>query len=490
MLFRSLYESQTFVSSDSPALSVESGANIGSASSTTAKAQKYQVVVTSAGTSPYTVGQTVPADKITTVNTSTKKLTIENANNMTANIVATIDYTLASGSPAKTKTLVSANSTVQTSGGESINTNGVIVYANATTSQTTIQANNVIKTPDTPQSLYVSDVIELVSVYDYSNTATSPTIANTGYTDVTSRYSLDNGQRDSFYDHASIKLKPGYPAPVGPLVVRYNRYSSSGAGLFSADSYPNYGTIPTYTSPTFGVEYKLRDSLDYRPVRKNATNALDGTTVTTTFDVDSSTTGPKIPSNGDNITLDFSYYLPRVDKVVLNKNKTFEVLKGSPSLTPVQPKDKDDAMNLYILTEPAYVANTGDITVEYINNRRYTMRDIGGIEKRVENLEYYTSLSLLEQDAVNKQDLTILDSTNLPRFKNGIVVDSFKGHSVADVTSSEYLAAIDPTNQELRPSFNVSSRMLTFDSANSTGFLQTGPFVTVAASNTVFVTQD
>lgn len=483
--YRRLYESQTFVSSDSPALAVGSGESITTASSTTAKQQSYQVVVTASGTSPYAVGSTVPADKITTVNTTTKKLTIVDANNMTANIIATIDFTLASGSPAKTKTLVPANATIQTSGGESINTNGVIVYANATTSQTTIQANNVVKTPGTEQSLYVSDVIELISVYDFNGAA----IANTGYTDVTSRYTLDDGQKNSYYDHSSIKLKSGYSAPNGPLVVRYNRFSSSGAGFFSVDSYPTYGSIPTFNSPTTGTEYKLRDCLDFRPVRKNATNALDSSTVTTTFDVDSSTTGPKVPENGSDIILDYSYYLPRVDTVVLNKNRTFDVITGTPSLTPVQPKNKDDAMNLYILTEPAYVANTSDISVQYINNRRYTMRDIGVIEKRVENLEYYTSLSLLEQDAVNKQDLTILDSTNLPRFKNGIIVDSFKGHSVADVTSIEYAGAIDPKNQELRPTFNISSRMLTFDAANSSNYLQTGPFVTVSASNTSFVNQ-
>jgi len=484
--YRRLYEAQTFVASDSPALSVESGANLSSASSTTAKSEKYQVIVTNAGTSPYAVGSTVPADKITTVNTTSRKLTVDSSGNLTANIVATIDYTLASGSPAKTKTLVSAAAAIQTSGGESINTNGVIVYANATTSQTTIQANNIVKIPGTAQSLYVSDVIELVSVYDYSNTA----VANTGYTDITSRYTLDNGQRDSFYDHASIKLKTGFAAPIGPIVVRYNRYSSTGAGFFSVDSYPTYGTIPKYTSPVAGTEYQLRDCLDYRPVRKNATNALDGTTVTTTFDVDSSTTGPKVPDNGGDITLDYAYYLPRIDKIVLNKNRTFDVIKGTPSLTPIQPANKDDSMNLFIITEPAYVANTGDISVQYINNRRYTMKDIGAIDKRVENLEYYTSLSLLEQDAVNKQDLTILDSTNLPRFKNGIVVDGFKGHSVADVTSPEYAAAIDPTDKELRPSFNVSSRMLTFDAANSSNYLQTGPFVTAAASNTAFVNQE
>ena len=483
--YRRLYASQSFSANDSPVLSVGSGESIPVANTTSAKQENYQVVVTSVGSSPYAVGQTIPVDKITTVNTTTRKLTVEDAGTMTANIIATIDFTLASGNPAKVKTLVPENANVQTSGGESINTNGVIVYANASTSQTTIQANNVVKTPGTIQSLYVSDVIELVSVYDFNGAA----VANTGYSDITSRYTLNDGQKDSYYDHSSIVLKPGFSSPIGPLVVRYKRYSSSGSGFFSVDSYPTYETIPTFASPTTGNEFELRDSLDFRPVRKNATNALDGTTVTTTFDVDPTTTGPKIPEYGSDIIFDYSYYLPRIDKVILNKNRTFDVIQGIPSLTPDEPKNKNDSMNLYILLEPAYIDTTEDISVRYINNRRYTMRDIGAIEKRVENLEYYTSLSLLEQDAVNKQDLTILDSTNLPRFKNGIIVDAFKGHSVADVSSVEYAASIDPQEQELRPSFNISSRMLTFDSSNSSGYLQTGPFVTVQANNITFVNQ-
>lgn len=479
--YKKLYTAQSFTSGVSPALSVGSGESIATASTDSAKLQNYEVIVTNAGTSGYAVGEVISVDKITDVDTGTRKITVSNGQNMTANIIATIDYTLASGSPAKTKTLVSANSTVQTTGGESINTNGVIVYASQ--GQTTIQANNVIKVPDTAQSLYVSDVIELVSVYDFNGSA----VANTGYTDITSRYTLDNGQRDSFYNHASIKLKPGYSAPNGPLVVRYNKYSSSGAGFFSVDSYPTYGTIPSYASPTTGNLYELRDCLDFRPVRSDATAAI-GTSVV--FDVDSSTTGPKVPENGSDIILDYNYYLPRIDKVVLNKNKTFSVIKGTSSKNPVQPRNKEDAMNLYILTEPAYVANTSDIDVQYVNNRRYTMRDIGNLDTRIGNLEYYTSLSLLEQDALNKQDLTILDTTNLPRFKNGIVVDGFKGHSVADVTSPEYKASIDPKQQELRPSFNVSSYGLTFDSANSASYLQGGPFVTVGATSTTYVEQD
>ena len=204
------------------------------------------------------------------------------------------------------------------------------------------------------------------------------------------------------------------------MVIRFNRFGSSGAGYFDVDSYNgyDYGSIPVYTSATTGNSYELSDCLDFRPVRATPTSAATANTVT--FDVDSTTTGPKIPENGSDVILDYQYYLPRIDKVVLNKDRTFEVIQGIPSLTPVEPKDKDGAMTLYTLREPAYLADIKNTKVEYKDNRRYTMRDIGAIDKRVENLEYYTSLSLLEQSAVNKQDLTILDSTNLPRFKNGI----------------------------------------------------------------------
>ena len=479
--YRRLYESQSFVSSISPALTVASGESIASATTSTAISQNYQVVVTSAGTSPYSVGEIIASDDITDVDVAQRKLTITNANNMVANIVATIDFTLASGSPAKTKSDVTANSTVQTSGGESVNSSGAIVYADQ--GQTTIEANNVIKTPETAQTLYVSDVYELVSVYDFNGSA----VANTGYTDVTSRYTLDNGQRDSFYDHASIRLKTGQVAPAGPLVVRYNKYSSTGAGFFTVDSYPDYDNIPNYTSPTSGQVYKLRDVLDFRPVRKDATAAI-GTSVE--FDVDSTTTGPKIVEYGSDIILDYAYYLPRIDKVVLNRNREFEVVEGKSALRKVQPKDKENGMTLYILDNPAYVANTSNVGVEYVNNRRYTMKDIGTLDKRIENLEYYTSLSLLEQDALNKQDLTILDSQNLPRFKNGIIVDGFKGSSIADVFRSEYRASIDTQNEELRPAFNVSAYGLEFDSANSSNFVKTGPFVTVDSTSAEFIDQN
>ena len=482
--YKRLYESQSFSSSQSPSLTVGTGETISGATSSTAKAENYQIVVTSSGTSPYTVGQIIPTN-LFTVDTGTRKITVTSGNNMIANITATLN---SSNPGSKVKTYVGANSTIQTSGGTSIfANNGVMLYT--ANGQVHIMANTVIKTPDSIQSLFVPDVIELVSVLDFNGNQITASNASTA-TNVTTRYTLDSGQRDSFYDHSSIRLKADVAAPVGPLVVKFNRFSSSGAGLFTVDSYVgyNYGAIPVYTSQATGQVYPLRDCLDYRPVRTIPTTSVTANTVS--FDVDSTTTGPKIPENGSDVILDYQYYLPRTDKVILNKNRTFEVVQGNPSLTPIVPLDKEGAMTMYILREPAYVANTSEIEVQYIDNRRYTMRDIANIDKRIGNLEYYTSLSLLEQNALNKQDLTILDSTNLPRFKNGIVVDSFDGTSVADVTNADYSVSVDPKKKEIRPTFNITSHLLTFDSANSSNYLQAGPIVMPTATHTVFVDQN
>ncbi len=79
------------------------------------------------------------------------------------------------------------------------------------------------------------------------------------------------------------------------------------------------------------------------------------------------------------------------------------------------------------------------------------MRDIGRIEKRIENAEYYTQLSLLETAA---QNLQIQDSNGFDRFKNGFVVDNFTGHGIGDVGNNDYKVSIDYANGELRPTFH------------------------------------
>ena len=146
--------------------------------------------MTNAGSSPYTIGQIVPAN-LYTVDTGTRKITVTSGNNMVANITATID---ASNPGSKGKTYTAANSTIQTTGGTSVfANNGVITYL--TQGQVHIMANTVVKVPNITQSLFVADVISLVSVLDFNGNQITTANA-TSATDVTSRYALDTGQRD------------------------------------------------------------------------------------------------------------------------------------------------------------------------------------------------------------------------------------------------------------------------------------------------------
>jgi hypothetical protein len=482
LTYKRLYQNQLFFASESPSLSVGAGETLPTSSTISSKSENYFIVVTNQGTSPYTAGSIIPSDKFT-IDTVTRKISVENGGNMQANIIASINVT---NPTQKTKVYYSANTVIQTNGGIDVfGNNAVRIFP--TQGQVHISADFVTKSPNQIQSLFMSDVKNIVSIRDFGLSQISE--ANLpGSTDVTLKYIFDDGQRDSFYDHASLRLRPGVRPPLGSIVVFLNRFTSSGSGFFTVDSYTgvDYAEIPSYNSKSNNVTYDLRDCFDFRPVRRDASTGSGSTVV---FDVEASTVGPKILKNGSDIILDYEYYLPRIDKVVLDKKGAFEILQGIEQLNPALPKDTDSSMTLYVLTYNPYVTNSSEISVEYRNNRRYTMRDIGSLEKRVENLEYYTSLSLLEESTLTKQDLTILDSQNLPRFKNGILVDSFKGTSVADVSNPDYNASIDPVKKELRPSFTIESFNLKFDSANSTGFLQNGPLITANASSAVLIDQ-
>jgi hypothetical protein len=480
--YKRLYTSQVFSSSDSPSLGVGTGESLASGISTSSRNDNFIITVISQGSSPYPAGSIIPSDKFT-VDTATRKITVIDGENMTTNIVATIDV---SNPTRKSKVYVAANTTIQTTGGVDVFSNSAVVTY-GTQGQTHIAANYVNKVPSTSQSLFVSDINNIISILDFNGLAITEQNKSAA-SEVITKYDLDNGQRDSYYDHGSIRLKAGVRPPVGPLVVLYDRFTSSGPGFFTVDSYTGvpYGNIPVYTSPTNNNIYQLRDVLDFRPVRSDATVGSGSSVL---FDVDSSTTGPKILKNGSDIIIDYNFYLPRIDKIVLDKTKKFEVVKGNAELNPAVPNDTDNTMTLYILRNGAYVANTSQIQVEYKNNKRYTMRDIGTLEKRIENLEYFTSLSLLEQDTTTKQDLTTADSNGLQRFKNGILVDSFTGSGVADVTNEDYTASIDPRKKELRPSFSMNAYSLKFDPDNSTNFLQSGPFVTSSAAAVTLIDQ-
>ena len=114
-----------------------------------------------------------------------------------------------------------------------------------------------------------------------------------------------------------------------------------------------------------------------------------------------------------------------------------------------------------------------------VDNRRYTMRDIGGLDNRLKKLEYYTALSLAENQTATTQ---IFDTaTNTPYYKNGFVVDSFTGSATGNVTHPDYRAAIDRTNGTARPMFYEDNVKLVLNTGSgvSTNVRRTGSLLTL-----------
>jgi hypothetical protein len=325
-----------------------------------------------------------------------------------------------------------------------------------------------------------ADGYMLLSVLMDSGSFSSPTGSYT--VDITDRYLFDDGQKDSYYDLCSIILREGQSLPTAPIRVHFQFFSHSGPGdYFTVNSYT--GTIPYENIPFFG-RVRLTDVIDFRPRIDDAGTSFTG----------SGSLGSSIPKRGIDVEADFSYFLGRKDKLALDMNGKFFTVSGVSALTPGEPNDPSVGMLLYKLELAAYTfgADKGSVFVDPIDNKRYTMRDIGKLEKRIDNLEYYTSLSLLEQET---KSLTILDSeTQLDRLKNGFVVDSFTGHGVGNTFSDEYRCSVDMQNGVLRPFFYMNNVNLievnkTDAERAADGYRTTGDLITLPYTNREFITQ-
>ena len=177
------------------------------------------------------------------------------------------------------------------------------------------------------------------------------TNANTFSTNITSRFELDNGQRDNFYDIGRIKLKAGELTPTGRLLVDFQFFSHGSGDYFDVDSYSgvvNYEDIPSYNSDTTGKQFNLRDCLDFRP-RVDDASTINSGGQDRSFDGTGAST-VDVVKFGDDVTTDFEFYLPRIDKIFLDKDGSFKVVEGASSLDPQVPKNLDGAMHLYTLS--------------------------------------------------------------------------------------------------------------------------------------------
>ena len=365
-----------------------------------------------------------------------------------------------------------------------------------------------------PWCLGVPDVMGLVTV-----TKTSNSDYITSATDVTSHFVLDNGQNDTHYGLAYLRKRPNSTlslANTDYILVKLDTftYTSTGGGIgfFSVDSYPvddateptpsnkiRTEEIPVYKSQT-GNAYDLRDCVDFRPVAANTANVTANAslaTVNPSNTVSFAAAEKNFPAPNKNFETSLQYYLGRYDKITINSQGTIAVLEGPVTDVPKPPADLAGAMTIATVSVPPYPTlsqkearevNRQDYATSATLNmqKRFTMRDIGKIEKRVENLEYYTALSLLEKQT---KDLVIPSAADptLEAFKNGIFVDPFTDFRLANVIDGEFSASIDTVNNELRPRFDQSKFDLKVSSLSGTQIAN--DIITLSANGVAFIQQ-
>jgi len=265
------------------------------------------------------------------------------------------------------------------------------------------------------------------------------------YLNRTLSYSLDVGEREQYYDYSRI-VRSISEEPSRKLLVIFDQYtvpSNDRGDLYTVNSYnTSLENIPSINSET-----RCSDVLDFRPRVSSFTSTTSSPFSFESRNFESSGVNPPLlVSPNESLELGYSFYLPRIDKLVLNKDGTFKLITGDASLNPKEPSNVDSAMHIATITIPAYVFDVRDITISLADNRRFTMRDIGRLEDRVENIERVTSLSLLELDT---KTLQIQDSDGLSRFKSGFFVDDFKDLSLSDIGNADLKCTVIAETQEL-----------------------------------------
>lgn len=335
---------------------------------------------------------------------------------------------------------------------------------------TTLTLTNVA--PTRTISLTRCDVYDVLSVTDASGN------------DLTSRCKLDNGQRDFFYGIGTITING--TLPTTNLSIQFRFFDHTGSGdFFSVDSYTTLGSeyinkVPEYRSTNTSKIYNLRNFLDFRP-------KVDGSTGLFTGGNASLSDFPVIDSM---LSTPVQYYVPRIDSIVLSKGGALSLLAGTPAEIPKKQSIPTDSIELYSSFVPAYTTLAKDVVTNLSSTRRYTMKDIAVLEKRVETVERLSIINVEENSVINTE---VLDPvTGLNKFKSGYLVDGFTNpFATADIDkianiSGFYGRKFGPKKEGFVADYTILS---TTAPSGSTNIQNTNGQITLPYTEVAFIDQ-
>lgn len=357
-----------------------------------------------------------------------------------------------------------------------------------------------------PWCLGISDIVRLRNVYLGSTTAD---------TNITSNFWIDHNQKKDYYDVGFLYKKTDYALSAAvTLLVEFDVLTTTQNGLKTISSYPINDTVLLTDSSTSinTVEvpemyndndeyFDLINYLDFRPYSSNTANLANTAAGATTNPIEPTITNrfdtvndKKFPAPQSDCTLTIEKYLGRADAVIISSNGDFRTIEGIPSKSPKIPDVPQEGLLINYLIIPPYPSlprinssNTSLFLDKKISNikftnkrktdytvttpidmqglaisqpKRYTMKEIGALERRINNLEYYTSLSATE-DSINSLKIGGSANSSVERFKFGFFVDNFTTTDYAEINDPSYKAQIygyelHPTKKQVQIKYAIN----------------------------------
>ena len=233
-------------------------------------------------------------------------------------------------------------------------------------------------------------------------------------------------------------------APYTGATLNAKVFIASGSTTVNANLSLTQNTIspPLYTGALIRVNGEVREVANVvntsavvvtSAFTTNATNtAIE--IVTPNFQFKQEASGGAVIHNpiASNMEIDYEYYLGRRDKLVVTKDKEFKLLSGIPSVDPVEPIEDVNSMPIYSFYIPPFTASLSSIDIKKIEQKRFTMEDIGKLEERINNLAEIISLNEKEKEALADPPKSTTNP-NVDKPIYGLSGDEFVDNSVADI---------------------------------------------------------
>jgi len=280
--------------------------------------------------------------------------------------------------------------------------------------------------------------------------------------DISPNFSFVDGQQSTIYNIGQIKRKSDSDAPTKKIKIYYSN------GSFDSGDNGDFITVNSYDQYDYGIDIPKIDDIsnsdiiDIRPRASAVSSVSEGDRSPLEFKGRnfnaSGNSAPNILASDESLLTDFSFFLGRIDRIFLSKEGVFQIKYGDPAEDPQKPVPVDGAIEIATVRLPPYLYNVAGAQIDFLDRKRFTMSDIKNLENRIKNLEYYTTLSLLETNTAN---MFVADGDGLNRFKSGFFVDNFTGFKTQE-QAIPINNSIDTKNKELRPRHYTNSVDLIF----------------------------